>query len=206
MTDGHDGTAGTGRQLRVLGIGGSTRPDSSSEQALRIAVRAARECGADTELVTSRELMLPIYDTQTPDRSPEARALVDAVRRTDAVIISSPGYHGTMSGMIKNALDYLEDLRGEDRPYLDGVPVGCIAVAYGWQATVSTLQGLRVTVHALRGWPSPFGATVNAAECTFDGAGECSDATATEALRRVGHQVAGFATVHAQAEAFDAAS
>ncbi|MFI2028779.1 NADPH-dependent FMN reductase [Streptomyces buecherae] len=40
---------------------------------------------------------------------------------------SAPTYHGTVSGVLKNALDYVNDLIGEPRPFLDGRPVGCVA-------------------------------------------------------------------------------
>lgn len=188
--------AAGGTPLRVLGIGGSTRPGSSSEKALRIAVRAAEAQGAEVELITGRSLMLPIYDTESEERAPEAHALLAAVRRSDALIVSSPGYHGMVSGMIKNALDYFEDLRPDDRPYLDGMAVGCIAVAYGWQATVSTLHAVRVAVHALRGWPSPLGAAVNASVVKFDDEGGCSDDAVRWQLQTVGEQVAAFAARH----------
>jgi len=69
---------------------------------------------------------------------------------------------------VKNALDYLEELRTDDRPYLDGRPVGAIAVAKGWQAAVGTLGTLRQVIHALRGWPTPLGLTINSAVTTFD--------------------------------------
>ncbi|WP_207386362.1 NADPH-dependent FMN reductase, partial [Protofrankia symbiont of Coriaria ruscifolia] len=117
----------------------------------------------------------------------------EAVREADAVIVASPGYHGAISGMIKNALDYIEDLRDAERPYLDGVPVGCVAVAYGWQATVSTLAGLRATVHALRGWPSPLGAAINASNRVFDENGECVDDQTRFQLETVARQVVAFA-------------
>lgn len=95
--------------------------------------------------------------------------------------------------MIKNALDYIEDLRDDRRPYLSGMPVGCIAAAHGWQATVSTLQTLRTCVHALRGWPSPLGAAVNTAAPLFDGVtGECTDDAARFQLETVGRQVLEF--------------
>lgn len=181
---------------RVLGIGGSTRPDSSSEKALRIAARTVEEHGATVDLITGRSLMLPIYDTQSTSRPEHAHQLLDAIRDSDALIVASPGYHGTLSGMIKNALDYLEDLRADDRPYLDGMAVGCISVAYGSQATVSTLHNLRVAVHALRGWPTPLGATINTALVDFDEHGECSDTTARQQLQTVAQQVAWFTTTH----------
>jgi FMN reductase len=182
--------------VRVLCLGGSTRPGSSSEKALRISADAAVAAGAEVDLILSRDLILPIYDTETPDRTPLAVRLVEAVRACDAVIISSPGYHGAMSGMIKNALDYIEDLSKAERPYLDGMPVGCVAVAYGWQATVSTLHSLRVTVHALRGWPSPLGATINASGRVFDETGACVDDSARFQLETVARQVVEFAQAH----------
>lgn len=180
--------------VRVLCLGGSTRPGSSSEQALRVCAAAAEAAGAEVEVIVSRDLMLPIYDTETAERTPAAVRLVEAVAAADAVILSSPGYHGAMSGMMKNALDYLEDLNKAERPYLDGMPVGCVAVAYGWQATVSTLHSLRVTVHALRGWPSPLGATINASGTVFDADGSCVDDASRFQLETVARQVVEFAT------------
>lgn len=180
---------------RVLCIGGSTRPGSSSEKAIRISAAAAEAAGAAVDLIVSRELIFPIYDTETADRTAEAARFVAAARAADALIIASPGYHGSMSGMIKNVLDYLEDTNKDARVYLDGVPVGCISVSYGWQATVSTLQSIRTTVHALRGWPSPLGATINASGKIFDDAGECIDAGAKFQLETVARQVVEFATL-----------
>jgi FMN reductase len=191
------------RRVRVLAVGGSTRPGSSTEKALQVCAAAAGSAGAQVELVAGRSLILPIYDTETSERSAEALALVEALRRADAVVIASPGYHGGMSGMIKNALDYVEDLRGDPRPYLDGMPVGCIAVAHGWQATVSTLHNLRVTVHALRGWPSPLGAAINAAGHPFAEDGTCLDETVRFQLETVAAQVVEFATWRQSARAAD---
>ncbi len=186
--------AAEGDRVQVLCIGGSTRPGSSSETALRIAAAGAERAGARVELITGRDLILPIYDTETDERTEEATRLLDALRRAEGLLISSPGYHGTMSGMIKNVLDYVEDLRSGDRVYLDGLAVGCIAVAYGWQATVSTLHNLRVAVHALRGWPTPLGATINASGEVFNEDGiSCCDDSAQFQLDMVGQQVVEFA-------------
>jgi FMN reductase len=92
---------------------------------------------------------------------------------------------------VKNAIDYLEETARDDRVYLDGVSVGLIATAYGWQATGSTLAALRSIVHALRGWPTPLGAAVNCAGGIFDG-DACTDAAALNQLNLVGRQVVDF--------------
>lgn len=184
---------GQAPSVTILGIGGSTRPGSSSEKALRLAVAAAAAAGAKTELITSRELILPIYDPLDSDRCERAVALIEAIKRADGVILASPGYHGSISGMVKNALDYTEDLREYERAYLQDLPVGCIAVAQGWQAAVCTLQALRATVHALRGWPSPLGAAVNQAEAAFADDGSTGDSAVAGQLETLGRQVTEFA-------------
>jgi FMN reductase len=161
-----------------------------------VCAAAAHQAGAEVELILSRDLMFPIYDTETPVRDPRAQQFVNAVRSADALIVGSPGYHGGMSGMIKNALDYIEDTRNDDRVYLDGIAVGCVSVAYGWQATVSTLHSMRSAVHALRGWPSPLGATVNASSGgIFDAEGFCIDEAVRFQLETVARQVVDFATL-----------
>jgi FMN reductase len=179
--------------LRVVGIGGSLRVGSSSERALRAALAGARELGAETSAVTGDDLVLPFYDPSVPERVERARRLVAAARGADGVVLAAPGYHGTLSGLVKNALDYLEDLREDPFPYLDGRAVGCIGVAYGWQATVHTVDTLRGIAHSLRGWPTPLGVAVNSAQVKFDENGDCSDAGVGNNLRILGNQVAEFA-------------
>lgn len=177
----------------VLGIGGTTRPGSTTEKALRVSLAASAAQGSATLMLGAADLLLPLYAPEVPERAPEAVRLVEEVRRADGLIIASPGYHGAVSGMVKNALDYLEDLRDDDPAYLDDRPVGCIATAAGWQATMSTIMSLRSIVHALRGWPTPMGATVNTAGPVFDESGVCVDESARFQLKLVGSQVAEFA-------------
>lgn len=181
----------SGSQPLIVGIGGTTRPSSSSETALRLALKAAADVGCETRLFGADSLNLPLYDPTVSTRPPEARELIDTVLQADGVILSSPGYHGTVSGLVKNALDYAEDIADADPPYLTDLPVGCIGVAYGWQAAVNTLQTLRGIVHALRGFPTPYGAAVNVRTAVV--ADGDIQADVREALQLVGVQVAEFA-------------
>ncbi len=182
------------RRPLIVGIGGTTRAASSTERALAIALRGAEAAGARTRLFGGTFLAsLPHYAPEHATRSAAQLELVEAVRAADALIIATPGYHGGVSGLVKNALDTLEELRVDARPYLDGRAVGCIVTAYGWQATGSVLASLRTIVHALRGWPTPFGAGVNTLETRFEDDYHCSDAKAAGQLATVGAQAAQFA-------------
>jgi FMN reductase len=183
----------------VVGIGGTIGGLSSTERALGIALDAAGREGFRTVKFGGAELArLPLYDPKASSRTAEETAFVAAVREASALIIASPGYHGSISGVVKNALDLLEETaRDAERPYLSDVPVGLIATAYGWQATGSTIAALRSIVHALRGWPTPFAAAINSLTTKFDDHGGASDPAVVEQLCMIGTQVARFAPLAA---------
>lgn len=177
----------------IVGIGGTPAATSSTETALRLSLAEAGRLGARTELFGGDALSrLPLYLTPDARSSSVAEALVAAVRAADGLIVASPGYHGSVSGLVKNALDYLEETARDPRPYLDGIPVGLLVTAHGWQATGSTLATLRSIVHALRGWPTPLGATINAGISRFAN-GVCTDPAVSAQLALVGQQVVAFA-------------
>ncbi|WP_380930541.1 NADPH-dependent FMN reductase [Sphingomonas arantia] len=174
----------------VVGLGGTTVAGSSTERALAIALRSAADHGAETLLFGGADLAaLPLY-TPGAERLPGELALVDAIRCASGVVIASPGYHGSVSGLVKNAIDLLEETARDERVYLADLSVGVIATAYGWQAAGSTVAALRAIVHALRGWPTPYAAAINSAECRFDADGGCSDPVVSGQLALVGRQVA----------------
>lgn len=144
-------------------------------------------------LLGANDLDLPMYVPEQPGRTSAAQRLVSQLARADGVLIASPSYHGGLSGLVKNALDYAEDLRDDVRPYLDGRAVGCIACAHGWQATTTTLVSLRSVVHALRGWPTPLGVAINTSAPLLNLDGTVADEAAFAQLQLVGRQVAEFA-------------
>lgn len=151
-------------QPHIVAIGGTSRAESSTGRLLAAALARAEARGARTSLFTGEAIVFPHYEPGDVASSPAIERYLEALRTADAVIIGSPGYHGTLSGLVKTALDYVEQLRGDSRVYLEGRPVGLIAAAAGWQAAVSTLQALRTVTHALRGWPTPLGVAANTGE------------------------------------------
>lgn len=179
----------------IVGIGGTNRPGSSSERLTEAALAFAREQGAETRMFGGAALAaLPHFAPESPERTEGECALVEAVRAADGLIIASPGYHGGVSGLVKNAIDLLEDLRGDARPYFDGRAVGLIVTAAGWQAGGVTLQALRGITHAMRGWPTPMGVAINSIEQKpFGPDGLLADEAIAGQLKMLAGQVMGFA-------------
>lgn len=175
--------------IRIVALGGTVNPGSTTEQALRLAAGTAAAAGAEVQVFGGEYLSTLAHYGSGAHQEGDGGELVEAVRAADGVLIAAPGYHGTISGLVKNALDYLEDLSKDSRPYLDGRAVGLIATAYGDQATMSTLITMRAIVHALRGWPTPMGATIRTYHGLFSPDGECLEDRARMQLEMVGHQV-----------------
>lgn len=189
--------------VKVVGIGGSPRPHSTAEQALRAALSEAARMGAEVSLIGGADLVLPLYDPREAVGSPQALRLVSEVASADGVILASPAYHGTISGLVKNALDYMEELREDERPYFSERAVGCLSVAQGWQGAVSTLAALRGVTHALRGWPTPLGVALNGAAVGFTEDGQCDDPHIQSQLTAMAAQVVEFARSRKQARAHE---
>ncbi|MDG9702000.1 NADPH-dependent FMN reductase [Streptomyces sp. DH37] len=182
------------RQItRVLGVGGSLRADSTAEKALRVALAEAERLGAEVDMLAGTQLAMPLYDPRAEYRGPEAQRLIKAVAAADGVVLATPAYHGSISGLMKNAIDHMEELRDNERPYLSGRAVGCVAVSDGAQGAVAALGALRDVAHALRGWPTPLGIALDDVASRFGPDGECTDVRARRQLTAMAGQVVEFA-------------
>jgi len=178
----------------VVGIGGTFRPRSSSELLVRAVLSECEARGARTTMFDGQALAgLPHFNPEEAERTPAQRAFVAAVRDADALVLGTPGYHGGVSGVIKNAIDLLEDTRPDARTYFDGMPVGLIVSAAGWQAGGVTLTALRGIVHAMRGWPTPVGLAINSIEQKpFGPDGTLADAGIAAQVALMARQIMGF--------------
>ncbi|MGB3765716.1 MAG: NADPH-dependent FMN reductase, partial [Phormidesmis sp.] len=124
--------------VKIVAIGGSLRADSYSMQALQLAVKRAEGLGAEAEILDLKEMNLPFCDggSDYPDY-PDVEVMRTAVAAADGLIIATPEYHGSVSGVIKNALDLMSF------DHLDGKVTGMISVL-GGQSNSNALNDLRV--------------------------------------------------------------
>lgn len=142
---------------RVVCLSGSLLTGSRTERLAIWCTSILTELGAQVSLHAGSDLDVPLYRPLPAERVAPVRRMLEAFKWADGVLLVSPTYHGTVSGVLKNALDYINDLDTLPQPFLDGRPVGCVAVASGDQGAASTLATLRTIAHALRGWPTPIG-------------------------------------------------
>ena len=184
------------RRPLIVGLGGTQRPKSSSELAVRFALRRAALLDMQVEMFDGESLMMPLYNPSDLSRDGRALSFIQALRAADGIIFAAPAYHGGISGLIKNALDYTEDMKADERIYFDGRAVGAIACAGGWQAAAATLSAMRSVVHSLRGWNTPMGVIINTANKVFDG-NECLNEDVERSIAIMVDQVVKFARSNA---------
>ena len=151
--------------IKVLGVGGSMREDSYSSRAVRLCLESARRRGAEVRLLDLRTAGLPMF---RPDA--EAQAAVEEVGRSvqwaDAFVLGSPDYHGSMSGAMKNFLDFhWENFAGKLFGYV------CASHEKG----LTAMEQMRTAVRQCYGWSLPYGVSVHG-EHDFDNSGAISNA------------------------------
>lgn len=137
-------------------LGGSLRQPSRSLAALQFVATVAEAHGVRADILDVRELALPMYqpdweiDDYPEAQQPAIRHLLTSFRQADAFVWSTPTYHGTVSGVFKNAIDYCEYLCDDTPAYLQGRPIGLITI--NEQVTFTAMAHI---VYGLRGWLAP---------------------------------------------------
>ena len=184
-------------EILVAGLCGSLRNGSHTRMALNIALRGAEDAGAQTKLIDLRNYELIHCDGKEDESAYPADVfrLRKDVAAAHGLILATPEYHGSFSGVLKNALD----LMGFDE--IQGKMLGLLGVSGGQMGAVNGLNGLRVIGRALHAWVIPEQASVAEAWKVFDAAGNIQDDELRNRLTELGRQVARFAYLHSSARA-----
>ncbi len=137
--------------FNVLGVAGSIRQGSYSTRSLKIALEYAKKQGAEVRLLDLNTVVLPLYDPSAP-ASKEVKHTTEAIAWADAVILASPDYHGSMSGALKNFLDYFyEEFAGKVFGY----------IVASHEKGLTVMEQMRTAVRQCYGWSMPYGVSIN---------------------------------------------
>jgi NAD(P)H-dependent FMN reductase len=187
------------QRLVVAAICGSLRPGSYTKMALQVALQGAREVGAETRLIDLRDYQLPFCDGNDDESalSPDVFRLRREVAEAGGILLGTPEYHGSYSGVLKNTLDLMGF--GE----FEGKMIGLVGVSGGALGAFDALNNLRSVGRALHAWVIPEQAAIASAYRMFDDDGSIKDAGLEKRLKEVGRRVARFAFLHNSEQALD---
>ena len=160
--------------IKVVGILGSLRQDSYSALALQQAIARVEALDAEVEIIDLRQMSLPFCDggSDYPDY-PDVEVLRDKVKAADGLILATPEYHGSLSGVLKNALDLMSF------EHLSDKVTGLISVL-GGQSNSNALNDMRIIVRWVHGFVIPEQISVGQAWQAFDSEGKLKDSKLAE--------------------------
>ncbi|NEN85689.1 NAD(P)H-dependent oxidoreductase [Paenibacillus elgii] len=154
--------------MKITLIAGSNREGASSTSLLRSIESLLKAQNISVTFVDLRELPLPLYSPDAQAIHPNVQRLTEAVSDAEGLILATPEYHGSISGVLKNALDYLHG------GLVAGKPVLSVSAA-GGPMGVSSLLHLQSIVRNLHGVNSPEWISIGAGFHSFDSDGHPSD-------------------------------
>lgn len=178
-------------RVHVVGLGGTLGRSTINLWALEHALQAAEAAGATVDLLSLNDLDLPMMqpDFKYPETPDSVHRLVEATRKADAMIWSTAVYHGTLAGVTKNALDYLEYLRTDPEPYLTNKAIGLIATAGGDTGSQNAINAMVHVVQSMHGIAVPRTVGIERSYQIFDKEGNITDERISERLRMLGKLV-----------------
>lgn len=178
--------------VRIVGLCGSLRPRSYTRMAVEVALRGAREVGADTQMLDLRAYDLGFFDGKQSESAnrPGVFRLRQDLRDAQGVVLGTPEYHGSFSGVLKNALDFM----GFDE--FEGKMIGLVGVSAGRMGGIDALTSLRTIGRALHAWVVPEQVAVPEVWKAFDETGNPREPEMEQRLMEVGRQVARFSYLH----------
>lgn len=160
-------------EFHLLGVSGSLRAKSRTALALRLVLDSAEEHGAETRMLDLRTIELPLYRPDGPGGSAAELRLGTDMKWASAVVLGSPDYHGSMSGTMKNFLDYnWEECAGKVFGYI------CSSHEKG----LTVMDQMRTVVRQCYGWSMPYGVSFDG-RTDFDDKGALKNAKIEGRLR-----------------------
>ena len=95
--------------MKVLAFAGSTREDSYNKKLVREAAGLAKQMGATVTVIDLKDFPMPFYDGDleaSQGLPPQAKRLRALMMDSDAIVIATPEYNGSVSAVLKNAIDW----------------------------------------------------------------------------------------------------
>jgi FMN reductase len=177
--------------VNVLGVAGSMREQSYSTRGLKMVLEETKKYNAESYMLEVRKINLPLYDPSeiTSDNSSNNNNVLErittALRWADVFVLASPDYHGSMSGGMKNFLDYFwEEFAGKT--------FGYIVASHEKGLTVA--DQMRTAVRQCYGWSMPYNISING-EKDFDSKGNLINSALAKRIKMLSRDLVTYGTL-----------
>ena len=165
---------------KILAFAGSTRKDSYNKKLLRIAVEGAKKAGAEVTVIDLKDYPMPLYDgdLEKEEGIPEnGKKLMDLMIEQDGFLIASPEYNSSISGVLKNSIDWASRPVKGMTPLkaFDGKVACLMSASPGGLGGVRGLSALRWVLGNIKTIVLPQQITVPKANEAFDENGALKD-------------------------------
>ena len=132
----------------IMGICGTYDLDSANGRMLELLLGECRKLGAETVVWDHGAKPLPLVGAEGSWDDGNVKEFQNLAISSDAFVLSSPEYHGTMSGVMKNSLDWLYS------KHTSGKVFGLMSTL-GGQTSNNTLNHMRIAARWIHGWVAP---------------------------------------------------
>jgi NAD(P)H-dependent FMN reductase len=131
-----------------------------------VVAKQVRAAGLEFDLIDLRDDYRSLHNVteySEPPAGSQTAQLRERLAQAAGVVLATPVYHGTFSGLLKNALDHL----ASDAFYQ--LPVGTLAVGGGPRSALVACEQLRTVIRSLSGWSTPTQVGMTYGDITVNG-------------------------------------
>jgi NAD(P)H-dependent FMN reductase len=129
---------------KIIAFAGSLRQQSFNATLANIVAKAALYAGAEVEVVQLADFDIPLFNEDLEQQATPkgVQALKEKIAQADGLIVASPEYNGSISGVLKNALDWVSRTAPDHKPAFRDTTVALVSTSPGG------LGGIRGLSHA----------------------------------------------------------
>jgi FMN reductase len=184
--------------IKITGICGSLSANGATRQALKVALDGAAEYGADVSLLELRDLDLVMFGSVAASEYPaDVVSLREKIRESQGIVLATPEYHGSISGVLKNMLDLMNIDDFETKI------IGLVGVAGGHTGAINSLNTMKTICRNLHCWVLPQDVSIANSATVFGDDGSATDPALQERLLNVGRQAMKFASLQKKVQQDD---
>lgn len=150
--------------MKVAIILGSVRMGRQTHKAAYYLKKALNKQSVETDLIDLAEEPLPVLEERAgyhPDPPKHVLQIGERLDEADAILLISPEYHGSISGALKNALDYYWS-------EFQKKPIGVVTTSAGKFGGINASSHLQHIILSLGAYPMPLKLLVPGIHEAFD--------------------------------------